>query len=75
MISVEIVVALIGLCGSAVGTLGGILVTSKLTAFRLERLEKKVDKHNRIIERTFRLEERQSAADRRITALEKEYNG
>lgn len=54
----EIVVSLIGLIGSAIGTLGGILVTNKLTNYRLEQLEKKVDKHNNLIERTYKIEER-----------------
>ena len=47
----EIVVALITLGGSAIGTFGGILASSKLTAYRIEQLEKKVDKHNSFAER------------------------
>lgn len=52
----EIVVSLITLLGSALGTFGGIFVNSKLTAYRIEQLEKKQDKHNAVIERTYRLE-------------------
>lgn len=37
-----IIVALIGLAGSAAGSLGGVLVSSRLTQYRLEELEKKV---------------------------------
>lgn len=51
-----IVVALITLGGSALGTFGGILASSKLTTFRIEQLEKKVEKHNNVIERTYVLE-------------------
>ena len=51
-----IIVALIGLAGSAVGSLCGVLVSSKLTQYRLEQLEKKVQAHNNLIERTFKLE-------------------
>ena len=69
--SVQVIVALIGLAGSAIGTLGGILVTNRLTAYRIDRLEKKVDLHNNLIERTYRLEEKQSAAEGRIAALER----
>lgn len=29
-----------------------------LVAYRLEQLEKKVDKHNQVVERTFKLEQR-----------------
>ena len=53
-----IIVALIGLAGSAAGSLGGVLVSSRLTQYRLEELEKKVQAHNSLIERTYRLEER-----------------
>lgn len=41
----SIVVALIGLAGSAVGSLLGIFVSQKLTQYRLEQLEKKMDSH------------------------------
>ncbi len=43
---------------SLLGTLGGILVSSKLTAYRLEQLEKKGDKHNNLVERMARVEQR-----------------
>ncbi len=44
-----IIIALISLLGTLGGTLGGILATSKLTNYRLEQLEKKVDKPNNLI--------------------------
>ncbi len=59
----EIAVALIGLAGSALGSVIGVMVSAKLTQYRLEQLEKKVDKHNSVIERTFRLEERCSVLE------------
>ena len=40
----EIAVALVGLCGSAIGSLAGVVASAKLTAYRIEQLEKKVDK-------------------------------
>lgn len=48
---------LITLVGSAIGTFGGILASNKLTNYRIEQLEKKVDKHNSVIDRTYRLEQ------------------
>ena len=51
-----VIVALIGLLGSAIGTFGGILVSNKLTIYRIEQLEKKVEKHNGVIERVYALE-------------------
>jgi len=68
--SSEIVVALIALFGTAIGTGGGIIASTKLTAFRIEQLEKKVDKHNTIIERTYILEEKMKVANHRIDDLE-----
>lgn len=62
----EVVIALIGLGGSAVGTFAGILTASKLTNYRIEQLEKKVDKHNGVIERTFDLEGRMREAEHDI---------
>lgn len=74
----EVLIALIGLLGSAIGSLIGIVASSKLTAYRLEQLEKKVDKHNNLIERTYKLEEKAeilaekiSVANHRIDDLEK----
>lgn len=75
----EIVVALIALAGSAIGTFAGILTSARLTTYRIEQLEKKVDKHNTVIERTYKLEEAQAViqeqikvANHRIDDLERE---
>ena len=72
-------VALIGLAGSAFGAFIGVLASAKLTNYRIEQLEKKVDKHNTVIERTYKLEEAQAViqeqikvANHRIGDLEKE---
>lgn len=61
-----IIVALIGLLGSGVGTFGGILVSSKLTQYRLEQLEKKVEVHNQVIDRVYKLEERTELQEEKI---------
>lgn len=68
--SEAVMVALIGLAGSGAGAFGGILVSSKLTQYRLEQLEKKVQAHNNLIERTYRLEERFNLVSHRIGDLE-----
>ena len=62
----EVVVALVGLAGSSLGSLAGVVASAKLTAYRLEQLEKKVDKHNTVIERTFKLEETQAVMEEQI---------
>lgn len=64
--SENILVAVIGLLGSGLGSLIGVIASSKLTQYRLEQLEKKVDKHNSVIERTFALEEREAIIEEKI---------
>lgn len=51
-----IIMGILSLIGTLVGTLGGILVSNKLTNYRIEQLEKKVEKHNGVIERTLKCE-------------------
>lgn len=53
----DIIVAIIALAGTGLGTFGGIITANKLTNYRIEQLEKKVDKHNNVIERVYKLEE------------------
>lgn len=61
-----IIVAVISGLFTLVGTLGGILASSRLTAYRIEQLEKKVDKHNQVIDRVYRLEQRDAVFDEEI---------
>jgi hypothetical protein len=63
---IEVIVALIGLGGSAIGSLIGIVASSKLTAYRIEQLEKKVDKHNSVIERVYKLEQQDAVINEEI---------
>lgn len=53
-----IIVAIIGCLGSVLGSLLGIIATSKLTQYRLGQLEEKVNKHNNVVERQYALEGR-----------------
>lgn len=55
---------------SLLGTLAGSFGGMKLMAYRIEQLEKRVDKHNSVVERTFVLEEQMKDANRRINNLE-----
>ena len=54
--SEAIVVALLGFAGTLLGSLFGVLAAQKLTQYRLSQLEEKVNKHNNLLERTFKLE-------------------
>ena len=61
-----VIIALIGLLGSGAGAFGGILVSSKLTQYRLEQLEHKVEVHNKVIDRVYKLEERTELQEEKI---------
>lgn len=64
-----IVVALLSLLGTLIGTLAGILTANKLTIYRIEQLEKKVEKHNNVIERVYELEKHEAVVDEEIEQL------
>jgi hypothetical protein len=67
----ELIVALFGFVGTLIGTLGGIVASSKLTIFRIQQLEQKVEKHNSVIERVFKLEEKVAAEEVDIKELKR----
>ena len=67
----SVLVALLSLAGTLIGTLGGILVSSKLTNFRLEQLENKVDKHNNFAEKIPVLQEQIRGLSDRLEDLER----
>ena len=54
--SEAIIVAILSLFGTVLGSLFGILTANKLTMYRIEQLEKKVEKHNNLVERVTKLE-------------------
>lgn len=64
-----ILVAIISLVGTLGGTFGGILTANKLTNYRIEQLEKKVEKHNNVIERVYNIEKHEAVVDEEIEQL------
>lgn len=62
-----VIVAIISLLGTLLGSFGG----TQLVKYRIEQLEKKVEKHNSIVERTYILEEKVQVANHRIEDLER----
>lgn len=73
--SETVIVTIISFTGTLLGTLGGIIASAKLTLFRIEQLEKKVEKHNNLIERMFKLEERTTVAEEKIQSVEHRVDG
>lgn len=68
----EIIVALLSLAGTALGSIFGIITSAKLTTYRIQQLEKKVDRHNCFAERIPVVEEQIKVINHRIDDLEKE---
>ncbi len=64
MDTTAIILGIISFLGTVIGTFAGIITSAKLTNYRLEQLEKKVDKHNSLIERMYKIEERVSIVER-----------
>ena len=71
----EIIVALLSLVGTLIGTLGGILVSAKLSNYRIEQLEKKVDKHNGFGEKIPVIQEQIKVINHRLEDLEHHNTG
>ncbi len=71
--STEILIALLALAGTLIGSFGGILVANKLVNYRLEQLEKKVEKHNNLVERIAMAENDIKIINHRLDDLEKTY--
>ena len=68
----SIITAMISLIGTLGGSLGGILVSSKLTAYRLEQLEARVAEHNNFARRMPVVEEQIKVINHRLEDLEEE---
>ena len=70
--NVDFLTGVASLIASLVGTFAGIITSAKLTNYQINELKKRVDKHNNVIERTFKLEEHCKYIDERIEKLESE---
>ena len=77
----QLIIALLSFTGTLIGSLAGIYATSRLSNYRIEQLEKKVDKHNNLIERVYLIEQHEAVienqiktANHRISDLENEHN-
>ena len=73
--SETIIVPLLSLLGTILGTFGGILTASKLTNYRIEKQKKKVEKHNHVIERVYELEKQEAVIDEEIKNISHQIEG
>ena len=67
--SEAVIVAILSLLGTLVGSLAGILTANKLTNYRIAQLEKKVEKYNSVIERVYKLEKEEAVIQEEINQL------
>lgn len=68
----EIIVGLLSLLGTLFGSVAGILTSNRLTLYRIDQLENKVNKHNNLIERMYGCEERLTVCEHEIAELKAE---
>lgn len=64
--SETVIVAILSLVGTCIGSVVAILTANNLTKYKIEELTKEVEKHNSVIERTFMLEQHQAVIDEQI---------
>nr|DAI85924.1 MAG TPA: hemolysin XhlA [Caudoviricetes sp.] len=62
----EVIVSLVSLTGTVIGSLCGVLASNRISNYRIEQLEKKVEKHNNLIERTYAIEQHNAVVDEEI---------
>lgn len=67
--SVEAIVIFIGAFATMISTIVSVVMSNRNTIYRIEQLEKKVDKHNDVIERVAILEKENTEQWKRIDNL------
>ena len=68
----EIINTIITVAGTMIASFAGVMVSGRLTVYRLEQLERKVEKHNNLVERMTCVEESTKSAHKRIDRVEGE---
>ena len=61
-----VIVAALSLVGTLVGAYLANRKSTALIAYRLEELEEKVNKHNNLVERTYKLEQRMEVIEAKL---------
>lgn len=66
-----VIVGILSLLGTIIGSLLGIRQSNKLSTYQIKELQKRVDKHNNVLERMTRVEESTKSAHKRIDEFER----
>lgn len=72
VVSDVVIVAIVGAIGSGLCSLLGVIASSKLTQYRLQELEKKVQTHNNLIDRMYKVEKKQSELETKVETLHRD---
>lgn len=64
-----VIVAILSLIGTLGGSFGGILTSNKMTNYRIQELEKKVEKHNSVVDRVYKLEQKEEVEEEKIKVI------
>lgn len=64
-----VIVGILSLIGTLLGSIAGILAANRLTNYRIEQLEKKVEKHNSVLERVYELEKQEAVMQEELNQL------
>lgn len=67
--SETILVALFSLVGTLGGSLAGIVAANKLVMYRIQQLEDKVEKHNQVVDRVYKLEQKDAVEKKEIKVI------
>ena len=66
----EIIVGLLAMLGTIIGSGLSIFANQKLTNYKIDELKKTVEKHNTLVERTYRLEQHAAITDEKLSVIE-----
>ena len=69
-----VIVAILSLLGTCLGSVTGILTANKLSNYRIAQLEKKVEKHNCVIDRVYLLERNKAVIEEDIKVINQRLN-
>ena len=66
---ISILLDLLPTLGTVAGSALGVIASNKVWQYRIQQLEKKVEKHNNLVERTYHLEGRLTEVEHDVTEL------
>lgn len=64
-----VIVAAVSCLGTVIGSMFGVIASSNKTIYRIEQLEKKVEKHNSIVERMIEAEDKLKSHQHQINEI------